>query len=282
MGDIVLFLLGDIMELNKIYQGHVLDVLRTIPDSYVDTIVTSPPYYNLRKYGSDSYAPIWNNNSDCEHEWTESIKRGVNGGKNSKKLQTKNTNNFQTFDDSLIKECSKCGAVQCELGQEPSAQMFVDHLLEIFDECKRILKPTGSLWVNLGDSYAGSGGKNMRDDIKDRSLIGVPQRFMIGMIDRGWICRNDVIWHKPGGMPRPDKQKLTPDHEHIYHFGYFPFFAKEESYFYKQLVEPLKYMKLNSTPEFGGKKAEGYGNKQYSGNAYTPSKTGVKNMRCIH
>ena len=143
------------METNKIYQGHALDILKTFPDHSIDMCVTSPPYYGLRKYGGDEFAPIWNDDKTCEHEWLTYVIRGARGGDGSGKLQTKGTNNFQTFDDSSVLECSKCGAMKCELGQEPTPLIYIDHLVEIFREVRRVLKTYGTLWINIGDSYAG-------------------------------------------------------------------------------------------------------------------------------
>jgi DNA modification methylase len=267
------------LELNKIYHGHVLDVLRQFPDDSVDLLVTSPPYYNLRKYGDDELAPIWDNNPDCEHDWRTYIKRGVNGGMKSAKNKTKGSENFQSFDDSTVLVCKKCDAMKCELGQELSSTDFINHLVEIFRECRRVLKPTGTLWVNMGDSYMGSGGKNCEDDIEDRSLMLIPQRMMAALVEDGWIMRNDIIWYKPDAMCRPTSTKNTPSHEHIYVMGYFPWFAQKQQYHYKQLVSPLKTKVSGGKREYGGNKHNGYGNAAYSGRQYVPNVHNVKNMR---
>lgn len=281
------------MELNKIYQGHTLDVLKAFPDNSVDMCVTSPPYYGLRKYGDDSEAPIWGDNGDCGHEWYEYTVKGAQGGDGSGKVQTKGSNNFQTFPDSMVLECSKCGAMKCELGQELDYRIFIEHLVWIFREVRRVLKPYGTLWLNIGDSYAGSGGKGSqyskdvpvykqkKTDITRTSLIGIPQRLMIALIDDGWVCRNDIVWHKPNGFCHPDKTKSTPNHEHIYELsGYAPWFAKEPStYYYKQLTEHLKHINVSRDIKFGGNKADKYGNDAYSGRTYKPNGLNVKNSR---
>ncbi len=130
--------------------------------------------------------------------------------------------------------CLKCGAWQGILGSEPSIQLYIKHLVDIFDQCKRVLKPTGSLWVNLSDSMAGSGspGGDFRDgkggdeylrpynrnEIKAKSLCGIPARFQIAMIDSGWICRNVIIWQKESVMPESAKDRFTRDWEPLYFF----------------------------------------------------------------
>jgi len=278
--------------MSKILQGNARDVLQLLPENSVDMCVTSPPYWGLRKYGDDKFAPVWGGKDSCEHEWTGYKKTGAHGGVGSSKVAIKGKDNFQTYDDAAILECFNCGAIKCELGQEPTPQMFVSHLADILEEVKRVLKPYGTLWLNMGDTYAGSGGKGSqytkdvpvyrqhKVDITRTSLIGVPQRLMIEMIDRGWVMRNDIIWHKPDGMPHPETSRLTTNHEHITLFGYFPFFVQEPStYYYNQLFEPLKHPNVKGDRKFGGNKADGYGRPGYSGKEYKPSQIAVKNMR---
>ena len=76
-----------------------------------------------------------------------------------------------------------------QLGNEPMPEEYVRKLVAIFSSCKRVLKPDGLLWLNLGDKY------------KDGKLLGLPWRVAIGLSDSGWILRSDVIWHKPNAMP---------------------------------------------------------------------------------
>lgn len=104
-----------------------------------------------------------------------------------------------------------------QLGGENNFKDYILKLADIFDECKRVLKDTGSLWLNLGDKY------------QDGKLLGMPWRVALELQDRGWILRNDIIWHKPNAMPHSAKNRLTTDHEYIF------FFTKQEkNYFYDQ------------------------------------------------
>lgn len=92
------------------------------------------------------------------------------------------------------------------IGQESSYQEYIDHLLGIFAQVKRILRTTGSFWLNLGDTY------------QDKGLVGIPWRLALALIDQqGWILRNDVIWNKLKG-PDNAKDKLRNVHEYVFHF----------------------------------------------------------------
>jgi DNA modification methylase len=139
----------------NVYCGDALSILGSMPESSVDTCVTSPPYWGHRQYDG--------------------------GG----------------------------------IGQEASFEAFIANLLSILSEVRRILKPQGSLWLNLGDSYL------------KKSLVGIPWRIALKLVDEnGWILRNDIIWNKIKGAPDNSKDKLRNIHEHLFHF------VKQSSYFY--------------------------------------------------
>lgn len=111
-----------------------------------------------------------------------------------------------------------------QLGLESDFKEYINKLCSIFDEVKRILKPDGTVWVNLGDTY----GLN-------KSLCVIPHRFAIEMVDRGWILRNQIIWHKPNCMPEPVKDRFTNDYEVIF------FFVKNKKYYFKQQFDEIQY-----------------------------------------
>ncbi len=101
-----------------------------------------------------------------------------------------------------------------EIGREKTPTEYVERLVAVFAECRRVLKPEGSMWIVIGDKY-------------DRgNLLGMPWRVALALKDDGWILRSDVIWHKPNAMPSAVKTRPTTDHENIF------FFAKSSSYFY--------------------------------------------------
>ncbi len=100
-----------------------------------------------------------------------------------------------------------------EIGNESTFAQYVDALMAVFVEVKRVLKKDGSLWLNLGDKYV------------DKRLIGMPWRVAIALMDRGWIMRNDVIWHQLKGT-QSCKDRLRDSYEHIFHF------VKSKKYYY--------------------------------------------------
>ncbi len=101
------------------------------------------------------------------------------------------------------------------IGLEDSVEEYISNILEATSEIKRVLKPEGSFWLNLGDRYV------------NKRLMGIPWRVAIAMMDdQGWILRNEIIWNKVKGAPDNSKDKLRNTHEHIFHF------VSSKSYFY--------------------------------------------------
>ena len=107
-----------------------------------------------------------------------------------------------------------------QLGQEPTRELFITHLIEIFNECRRVLKPSGTLWVNLADSY------------HNKSLCNIPNKFADEMIGAGWFLRNEIIWHKPSCIPSAATDRFTANFEKIF------FFTKSKMYDFNQQFEP--------------------------------------------
>lgn len=101
-----------------------------------------------------------------------------------------------------------------QIGAEPTPEQYVQRLVAVFGECRRVLKATGSLWIVIGDKY------------ENNELLGMPWRLALAMKQDGWILRSDVIWQKPNAMPSPAKSRPTVDHEYVF------FFSKSKSYFY--------------------------------------------------
>ena len=93
-----------------------------------------------------------------------------------------------------------------QIGAENTVNDFVENLCKVFDEVKRILKPTGSCWVNIGDTY------------DKKRLLQVPSRFEIAMCDRGWHLRNEIIWSKPNPQPISSKDRFWGNHEKFFWF----------------------------------------------------------------
>lgn len=227
--------------------GDSRELIHELPDKSVDCCVTSPPYWGLRDYKTEPI--IFDGLQDCEHDFSIEITKEQSGGKGYK--DTVRGSHFGVVSTSF---CSKCGAWRGQLGLEPTPELFIKHLLDFFDDVKLKLKAEGNCFVNLGDTYSGSGcgtndyrteksksingkGKNAvmyktggiaqkLKSIPAKSLCMIPQRFAWGMIERGWILRNEIIWSKPNHMPESVTDRLTKAHEVIYHF------VKQQRYYY--------------------------------------------------
>ncbi len=185
--------------------GDAFDLIATIPDRSVDLILTSPPYWGLRTYEH-------NHNADILEEWKRQRSPTIPG--------------YQWYRDN--------GGI---LGLEPYPDWYVEHLREFFMLARAKLKPTGSVWLNIGDTYfarwssiradgrAGlSGGDRERRRtpsggyLHDKQLLLIPSRVAIALQGDRWILRNDLIWSKSGTLPRPERDRLRHTHEHFFHF----------------------------------------------------------------
>lgn len=160
--------------------GDCVETLKQFPDSTIQAVITSPPYWGLRDYG------------------------------HSKQIGCENT-----LDD------------------------YIENLVVVFREIRRVLTTTGTLWINIGDAYnAGRNGghpggvglqlknSNQRkyqnkcganvDGLKPKDLIGIPWRLAFALQKDGWYLRQDIIWHKPNPMPESIKDRCTKSHEYIF------------------------------------------------------------------
>lgn len=110
-----------------------------------------------------------------------------------------------------------------QIGQEKTPEEFIETIIDCMDEWKRVLKQTGSLFLNLGDTY------------EDRSLVGIPEMLLQAARDSGWLVRNKILWAKPSGMPEPAKNRLANRHEYIFHF------TRNNDYYYDLFGYSKKY-----------------------------------------
>ncbi len=271
--------------MNKIIQGDALQKLRELPEKSINMVMTSPPYWALRDYGS-TVETIWDGNENCYHDFetNKEISRFSNNkwkvGNNI--VGEENLHEYKTRGDSF---CNNCGAWKGQLGLEPTFDLYIKHLCDIFDEIKRVLRNDGTCWVNIGDTYygnssysnsgrAGFSGKDGNDDewkrqfgdgkclycgklcktqfcdrtclnkmgndfrsqnrqMPSKSLVMIPFRFAIEMVNRGWILRNTIIWHKRNCMPSSVKDRFTVDFEYLF------FFSKKKNYYFETQYEKL-------------------------------------------
>jgi DNA modification methylase len=178
--------------LDKCHFGDCIETMKTMPDGFVQTCVTSPPYFGLRDYGHDG-----------------------------------------------------------QIGLEPTPDQFIAKLVDVFREVKRVLKDDGTLWLNIGDSYARTGGTDRKvsdsanvgstrntleqiadrkqrapEGIKPKDLIGIPWLLAFALRADGWYLRQEIIWHKPNPMPESVTDRCTKSHESIF------LLAKSEKYYF--------------------------------------------------
>jgi DNA modification methylase len=199
------------IEINKIYQGNALDVIKTFPDNFIDCCITSPPYWGLRDYGTAKWE---GGDIGCDH-----IQRTNKQGNKTQPC-------FENTVFEYKNVCKKCGAIRTDnqIGLERTPEEYVEKLVEIFREVKRVLRDDGTLWLNLGDSYynyrgetdyqvkqtissndahimnSASGKRNVKNNtLKRKDLVGIPWMTAFALRADGWYLRSDVIWCLSGG-----------------------------------------------------------------------------------
>lgn len=247
------------LPLNQVLCGDCREVMTGFPADSIDLVVTSPPYWGLRDYGGDNQ--VWGGDPNCDHDFTDEIilQRGNRDmgfnerWGNSPGLKKQEKKNVITSHRGM---CAKCGAWRGGLGLEPHPQMFVDHLVEVSREINRVLKPRGSFWLNLGDTYASMKGKCynagggkaslpqkaykklIRDEnpsrmlkndgkwLQPKQLLGIPWRVAVALQEDGWILRNCVVWYKRNHMPESVTDRLTKSYEFVF------FLVKHPRYYF--------------------------------------------------
>lgn len=224
--------------MEQIIQGDCLEVLKTLPDGIVDTCVTSPPYYGLRDYGTGKWI---GGDPNCPHRRLSKYSEKTITGHHQSELAG-------NVGDAIYKTvCPLCGAVRedRQIGLEETPDEYISKLVDVFREVRRVLKDDGTLWVNIGDSYNGSGRgrgadgevhfsslsakqgtnvgsaqgiitKKVIDTCKPKDMIGIPWMLAFALRDDGWYLRQDIIWHKPNPMPEPVKDRCTKSHEYLF------------------------------------------------------------------
>ena len=150
-----------------------------------------------------------------------------------------------------------------QIGLEDSPEAFVARLVDVFREVKRVLKDDGTLWLNIGDSYAGAGGGvqgvsgggstrtfQMRQlgakmGAKPKDLLGIPWLLAFALRADGWFLRSDIIWYKPNAMPESVTDRPTSAHEHVF------LLSKRDRYFYDAdaIAEPALWERWGDQTE---------------------------------
>ena len=229
--------------------GDNRETIKSLPDQSVNTVVTSPPYFGLRDYGTATWE---GGSADCNHMRDSKVGDSTSTG--HKGMDDKG----HAVGDAIYKDvCKKCGAVRkdSQIGLEETPEDYVQTMVELFREIRRVLRDDGTVWLNIGDSYAGSGkGRNsdgspnvdenskqatskgttegalqkmkMGGDLKQKDLIGIPWMLAFALRADGWYLRQDIIWSKPNPMPESVKDRCTKAHEYIF------LLSKSKNYYY--------------------------------------------------
>lgn len=177
--------------------GDARQVLAAMPDASVDCVATSPPFWALRDYGTGAWT---GGDPGCSHT----------GGRGA-----------------LLPGagCRRCPAIWADpqYGLEPSVGQYVDRLADVFDEVRRVLTPTGTCWLNLGDRYTGGlrhahpvGAPPGAAELPAKQLVGVPWRTAFALQARGWTLRNAIVWAKSNPMPESVTDRLSVGYELLF------------------------------------------------------------------
>lgn len=197
----------------QLIQGDCIEVLKTLKAGSVQCCVTSPPYFGLRDYGTGTWE---GGDAECDHKpASDNSKQAATSTLGGSK---RNVGNALSGYRDL---CGKCGArrIDNQIGLEETPEAYVAKLVDVFREVRRVLRDDGTLWLNLGDSYNGSGkgptGHNGIGDqtqrmgfdsvatrvegLKPKDLIGIPWMVAFALRADGWYLRSDIIWCLSGG-----------------------------------------------------------------------------------
>jgi DNA modification methylase len=289
-------------------EGDCRALLPTLPADSVHCVVTSPPYWGLRDYGTATWE---GGDGACDH---------LNGQlvSNKSTLRRDGRAHLGPYDGEKAvtagmpyrDSCGKCGArrIDQQLGLERTPGEYVDALVAVFRAVRRVLRDDGTLWLNMGDSYASGeigrhdNGSPACDDwerkkdfgdrqqrrfvtgLKPKDLVGMPWRLAFALQADGWFLRADIIWAKPNPMPESVTDRPTKAHEYIF------LLTKSARYFYDAdaVREPLQDSSLERgyayrdreyvAPKMDGAPTDVRANGTWHGKRYIP--TG-RNLRSV-
>lgn len=289
---------------NRIITGDALTELQKLPSRSVNCCVTSPPYYGLRDYGTAAWI---GGDADCDHHG-EALRTSelIN-----EHCGTGTTHHRKECYRPFGAVCEKCGAVRVDkqIGLEKSPEDYINKLMEVFREVRRVLKDDGTLWVNIADSYAGSGkggalyparceghkqstSKGMmgtpavtltgNGSSKPKDLIGIPFMLALALKADGWYLRQDIIWAKSNPMPESVRDRCTRSHEYIF------LLSKSRKYYFdgEAIKEPCAKKGNNRSFRGGGAYTD---NRSFNNGSAadkltignTPNETGLRNKRDV-
>ena len=289
---------------NRIITGDALTELRKLPSGSINCCVTSPPYYGLRDYGTADWT---GGDVNCDHHGedhrtSELINEHCGTGTTHHRKEC-----YRPFGTV----CEKCGAVcvDKQIGLEKTPEDYINKLVEVFREVRRVLKDDSTLWLNIADSYAGSGkggalypvhceghkqstSRGMmgtpavtitgNGNSKPKDLIGIPFMLALALKADGWYLRQDIIWAKSNPMPESVRDRCTRSHEYIF------LLSKSRKYYFDcdAIKEPCAKKGNNRSFRGGGAYTD---NRSYINTSdtnkltieNTPNETGLRNKRDV-
>lgn len=220
----------------RVICGDARRVLARLPAGSVQCCVTSPPYWGLRDYGVPP--SVWGGRKGCRHRFG-GLQRGrrrdllpADRSRSDGRLDCDQRQGRAGLDGGRF--CCRCGAWCGCLGLEPTPELYVEHLVEVLEAVRRVLRKDGTLWLVLGDSYAAArpgrsfdqgeawagvperGGRARSMMVKQKDPVGVSWLVAFALRARGWWLRCDVIWAKPAPMPESVRDRPTRSHEYVF------------------------------------------------------------------
>jgi len=224
-----------------------------LPDESIQCVVTSPPYWGLRKYAGVPDL-VFGGKDDCHHEWVNQVSKVQGAPGSPKQASVRGSSDIEISGDT----CSLCGAWRGQFGLEPTIELYVEHTLVFLKEIWRVLRKDGVVFWNIGDSYAGGKGQSGSRDaeyqdarheageslnthyqtiggakltkptddtralreanVKPKDMCLIPFRVALAAQAQGWWVRSDIIWAKPNPMPESVTDRPTNSYEHIFLF----------------------------------------------------------------
>lgn len=275
---------------SQILQGDAMEVLKTLPAESVHCVITSPPYYNLRDYGTASWEG--GDGSSCNHSESE-LRLGANLAASSASTRGGAKKIAEAGFIQYKDVCAKCGATRADkqIGLEklpdclawarfesPCDDCYVCVMRKLFAKLWRVLRNDGTVFLNLGDSYAskaggydtaGSRGTSAKispktqaavlkhklrkppQGLKEKDLMMIPARVALALQSDGWLLRQDLIWHKSNPMPESVTDRCTKSHEYIF------LLTKRPKYYFDN--EAIRQPYAEKTKTTWGNRFQGHG-----------------------
>jgi len=246
-------------------QGNCIDKIKELEDNSIDCVVSSPPYFGLRDYGTAQWQ---GGDPNCDHIANPNATKKQGNPEFNKDRPSREETKYKGYHKDI---CPKCGAkrIDEQFGLEKTYQEYIANTVKVFETFKPKLKDTATIWWNVGDSYAsfrpmgtsdngqydgivskaysghlklndiGRSGKTSKVPgnhyrgrgkisgcLKPKDLVMIPNRVAIALQEAGWYIRSEIIWHKPNPMPESVRDRPTSCHEKIW------LITKSKKYYY--------------------------------------------------